>query len=67
MCDYYGDVKPSELKRKLEKLGCSVTQGTKHWVVHYQGHRTTVPRHPGREIKTGTYYSILGDLGIKGK
>jgi mRNA interferase HicA len=60
-------VKANELKRKLEKLGCSVSQGTKHWVVYYQGQRTTVPRHPGREIKTGTYYNILSDLGIKGK
>ena len=41
--------------------------GTKHWIVNYRGQRTTIPRHPGREIKSRTYYSILKDLGIKGK
>ena len=45
----------SELKRKLECLGCSVEDGTKHWIIYYQGRRTTVPRHPGKEIKTRTY------------
>ena len=57
----------SELKRKLERLGCSVEDGTRHWIVYYRGHRTTVPRHPGREIKTRTYYGILKELGIQGK
>jgi predicted RNA binding protein YcfA (HicA-like mRNA interferase family) len=44
-----------------------VGDATKHWVVYYQGRRTTVPRPPGKEIKTGTYHSILKELGIKGK
>jgi len=57
----------SELKRRIEKLGCSVEDGTKHWIVYYRGQRTTIPRHPGREIKSRTYYCILKDLGIKGK
>ncbi len=57
----------SELKRKLEKLGCSVEDGTRHWIVYYRGHRTTIPSHPGQEIKTRTYDSILKELGIKGK
>ena len=56
----------NELKRKLERLGCSVAEGTKHWIVYYKGNRTTVPRHPGKEIKTRTYYSILRELKIKG-
>ena len=63
--DYSLDVKASEMKRKLERMGCSVTEGTKHWIVTYGRRQTTIPRHPGREIKTGTYYSILRDLGIK--
>src|ERR1017187_5101536 len=42
------DMTASELKRKLERLGCSVEDGTKHWIVYYHGHRTTVPRHPGQ-------------------
>ncbi len=55
----------NELKRRLEKEGCRVEQGTKHWIVYYQGRRTTIPRHPGKEVKTGTYYSILKQLGMK--
>jgi len=58
-------MKANELRRKLEKLGCSVEEGTKHWIVSYRGRRTTVPRHPSKEIKAGTYHSILKDLGIK--
>jgi mRNA interferase HicA len=54
ICDYQRDVKANELRRRLEKLGCLVEDGTKHWIVYYRGHRTTVPRHPGKEIKTGT-------------
>ena len=57
----------SELKRKLERLGCLVEDGTRHWIIYYRGHRTTVPRHPAKEIKTRTYRGILKDLGIEGK
>jgi len=57
-------VTASELRRKLESLGCSVAEGTRHWIIHYRGKRSTVPRHPNKEIKTGTYYGILKDLGI---
>jgi mRNA interferase HicA len=57
----------NELKRRLEKQGCKVEQGTKHWIVYYQGKRTTIPRQPSKEIKPGTYYGILKDLGIKSK
>jgi mRNA interferase HicA len=58
-------VTASELKRKLERLGCTFTQGTKHLVVHYKENRTLMPRHPSREIKASTYYGILRKLGIK--
>jgi mRNA interferase HicA len=55
----------NELKRKLIQKGCTVTEGAKHWIVSYQGERTTIPRHPSKEIKTRTYFSILKDLGLK--
>jgi mRNA interferase HicA len=55
----------SELKRKLAHLGCTFEHGTKHLVVYYKGRRTLLPRHPSREIKTGTYHGILKKLGIK--
>lgn len=54
-----------ELKRKLAKLGCTFEHGTKHLVVYYKGNRTLMPRHPGKEIKTGTYRGILKKLGIQ--
>jgi len=54
-----------ELKRKLAKLGCTFEQAARHLVVSYQGKRSLLPRHPGREIKTGTYRGILKQLGIK--
>jgi mRNA interferase HicA len=60
-------VTASELRRKLERLGCSVEDGTRHWIIYYRDHRTTVPRHPAREIKTRTYHGILKELGIKRK
>ena len=64
---YTQDVTASELKRLLERAGCKITEGTKHWIVTYQGRQTTIPRHPSKEIKTGTYYGILKQLGINRK
>jgi mRNA interferase HicA len=60
-------VTANELKRRLEKEGCRIEQGTRHWIVYYQGRRTTIPRHPSKEIKTGTYRSILKQLGMRAK
>jgi mRNA interferase HicA len=58
-------VTASELRRKLAKVGCTFEEGTKHLVVYYEGERTLLPRHPAKEIKTGTYRGILKRLGIK--
>ena len=55
----------SELRRRLERQGCRIEEGTKHWIVYYKGKRSTIPRHPGKEIKTRTYHGILKDLGIE--
>jgi len=60
-------VTASELKRKLAKLGCTFRQGSKHLIVMYRGVETEIPRHPSKEIKTGTYHAILNRLGIKEK
>jgi mRNA interferase HicA len=57
-------VTASELKRKLAKAGCTFGQGKKHLVVRYGVKRTTMPRHPSAEIKTGTYHGILKALGL---
>ena len=55
----------SELKRKLAKLGCSFEEGARHIWIRYRGSRTLMPRHPSKEIKTGTYRGILKRLGLK--
>jgi mRNA interferase HicA len=58
-------MKAAELKRKLEALGCEMEDGTKHWIVTYRGIKTTIPRHPSKEIRTGTFHSIIKKLGIR--
>ena len=63
--DYDQSMTASELKRKPAKLGCTFRQGAKHLVVMYHGRETEMPRHPAKEIKTGTYHGILNKLGIK--
>jgi mRNA interferase HicA len=59
------EVKASELKRKLESMGCTMEEGTKHWIVSYKGEKTTIPRHPSKEIRTGTLNGILKQLGLR--
>jgi mRNA interferase HicA len=39
--------------------------GTKHWIVTYRGIKTTIPRHPSKEIRTGTFHGIIKKLGIR--
>jgi mRNA interferase HicA len=55
----------SELKRKLAKRGCTFEDGTRHTIVIYKGKATEIPRHPSKELKTGTVRGILRVLGIK--
>jgi mRNA interferase HicA len=62
---YSVDVTASELRRKLAKLGCTFEQGTRHLVVIYKGKATEMPRHPAKELKTGTVRGILKRLGIE--
>ena len=64
---YHGEVKASELKRWLEQQGCTFEQGTNHWIVRLGSRRTTIPRHPSQEIKSGTYHGILRQLDLKRK
>ena len=58
-------MKASELKRKLADAGCTFADSRKHTVVYYQSARSLMPRHPAKEIKTGTVRGILKKLGIK--
>jgi len=58
-------MKVSELKRRLARIGCTFEDGTRHAIVFYKGNRTLIPRHPNKEVKTGTYHGILRKLGIE--
>lgn len=58
-------MKISEFKRWLESQGVRVDGGTRHWKLYYNGKQTTLPRHPGKELKEGTRIAILKQLGLK--
>ena len=60
-------VKVRELIRTLKRLGFveHPERGTSHLVyTHEDGRRTTVARHPGRDIPNGTLRGILRDINI---
>jgi mRNA interferase HicA len=59
------DVKASELKRKPADAGCTFVDGKKHLIILYKGNRSLMPRHPAKELKTGTVQGILKRLGIE--
>ena len=63
--DNLADVTASELKRWLKRQGCTFKEGTKHTKVMLGSKVSRMPRHPSKEIKNGTYNSILEDLGLK--
>lgn len=58
-------MKQSEFRRWLEQQGVEVKQGTNHLKLYYQGHQTTIPRHPSKEIGEGLRKAIIKQLGLK--
>ncbi len=62
-------MKYGELIRKLRRRGIEYYRDAKGsheiWWDPTTGLRTTIPRHPGKEIKKRTLAKILGDLGLK--
>ena len=62
-------MKTSELVKKLKKTKkCYfVEHGKEHdkWYSEITGNYFRIPRHPSKEIKTGTLESILQDAGLK--
>ena len=59
--------KDRELIRVLKRLGFSEhpERGTSHLVFsHLDGRRTTVSRHPGKDIPRGTLRAVLRDISI---
>ncbi|MCL2356665.1 MAG: type II toxin-antitoxin system HicA family toxin [Defluviitaleaceae bacterium] len=62
-------MKASELTRKAKKQGCRIKRhGAEHdiWINPKTGKTARIPRHPGKEIATGTAHSIIKDLDLKG-
>jgi predicted RNA binding protein YcfA (HicA-like mRNA interferase family) len=60
-------VKDRELIRVLKKLEFfeHPERGSSHLVfAHKDGRRTTVSRHPGKNIPTGTLRAIIRDINI---
>lgn len=62
-------MKTSELVKLLRKTGeCRLVEnGRRHdkWHSDITGKDFMIPRHPSKEIKTGTVERILKDAGIK--
>jgi len=58
-------VKASELRRWLKKQGCTFAEESRHTRVTLGSKTSRMPRHPAKEIKTGTLQSILKDLDLK--
>ena len=57
-------MKISEFRRWLKSQGVTITNGTNHWKLYYQGNQSTLPRHPSQELKEGTRRAILKQLGL---
>jgi mRNA interferase HicA len=56
----------AELKRWLEKQGCSFgSQKGSHLKVYSRGKGAILPMHPNKELKTGTVAGIKKQLGLK--
>jgi mRNA interferase HicA len=57
-------VKISEFKRWLESQGVTISEGANHWKLALGSKRSTLPRHPSKELKEGTRKAILKQLGL---
>ncbi|MGJ5819055.1 type II toxin-antitoxin system HicA family toxin [Paludibaculum fermentans] len=58
-------MKSSELRRWLKKQGCRFVEESRHTRIILGSKVSRMPRHPAKDIKTGTLQSILNDLGLK--
>ncbi|MCL2827253.1 MAG: type II toxin-antitoxin system HicA family toxin [Oscillospiraceae bacterium] len=58
----------SELTKLARKNGCQIKRhGSGHdiWINPKTGGTAPIPRHPGKEVATGTAHRIMKDLGLK--
>jgi antitoxin HicB len=65
-------MRPADLRRRLKRLATkrgwdySENEGREHTKVHLNGRPTVVGRHP-EDLRKGTFYKILKDLGLSEK
>ena len=61
-------MKGSEAKRYLQSLGATFEPGKGgHLKVTLSGRRSVLPMHGNKELKKGTWFAILKQLGLKEK
>ena len=58
-------MKQSEFVRWLKENGVTVKDGTKHLRLTLNDKVSHCPRHPAKELKTGTVEGIKKQLGLK--
>jgi mRNA interferase HicA len=59
------EVTASELRRWLKKQGCAFVEESRHTRIVLGSRVSRMPRHPAKEIKTGTLKHILKDLDLE--
>ena len=60
-------MKQSEFLRWLKAQGVVVENRTNHFKLYYKNHQSAMPRHPSKELPTGTLNAIKRQLGLKNK
>jgi predicted RNA binding protein YcfA (HicA-like mRNA interferase family) len=61
-------MKVSEMIRCIKKEGCKIDRnGSSHdiWMNPKTGGKTSIPRHPSKELAIGTADNILKELNLK--
>lgn len=58
-------MKQSEFVRWLTQQGATFKDGTNHLKVYLNGERSTLPRHPSKELKTGLVEGVKKQLKLK--
>jgi len=58
-------VKQSEFVRWLARQGAVFKDGAGHIKIYLNGRQSVLPRHPARELKTGTVEAVKKQLGLK--
>jgi mRNA interferase HicA len=58
-------LKQSEFVKWLRQQGATFEEGTNHLKVYLNGKRSTLPRHPAKELKTGMVEGVKKQLNLK--